>query len=182
MLKPSKKCHGYWGLWVAEDSKLPLSHCSICQPSQSVCFRRMLFCGYHLRHSCETTIKTTGGDIMKKRCMEVQKSYICGKSFRCSSSKARFYCTGIFQPRWMIMWWGTELSFQQNVLLCDLTTARLRALRSQNTADAYSEISILISRRKLRRASSTLSIVRSNRNLPHRLLFTPFAPKFYFKF
>jgi hypothetical protein len=26
----------------------------------------MLFCGYHFRHSCETTIKTTGGDIMKK--------------------------------------------------------------------------------------------------------------------
>lgn len=132
MLKPRKKCHGYRGLRVAEDANfLPA-----CIPIQSLQYLSaipncLLLAKVILWLLLPTFLWNHQQDdwrwyYEKKRWMEVQESCICGTSFRCSSSKARFYCTGIFQPRWMIMWWETELFFQQNVLLCELTAARLQ--------------------------------------------------------
>lgn len=121
---------GGWGLLKTPTSCLhvfPYSHCSNCQPSQSACFWRRLFCGYYFRHSCETTSKT-GGDITKKnagwRCRRaVSVEHLSAIT---AAKQGFFFCIGTFQPRWMITWWETELFFQQNVLLCELTTARLQ--------------------------------------------------------
>jgi hypothetical protein len=113
---------------------------------------------------------------MKKRWMEVQKSCICGTSFRCSSKKQGFIVLVHFNYDEWLCGEKQNCSFNRTCCYVNSQQPDLRVLRGQNTTGTYPEISFLISWRTLHSASSSLFIFRSNRNLLHRqLLFKTWA-------